>query len=261
MEHSADIKNLATALAQAQSEMRPAVFNAKNPFLKSDYADLGAVIEAAREPLATHGLSVSQFPVSEGDKLGIETVLMHASGEWISERAYLPITDEKGKSSAQVAGSVITYLRRYSLSAVLGIYADADTDGNEQAKTTQPAKAAGRPVPTREAQREPEWLEEIDQAPEAQAAKTLNLPEDHKFDKAKSNGKRTINFGKSTMFPTLMTWAQKQGYFEVGDKTIVPRLTNVLLGAGIEKFEDGALETYKQVVAAHYAAKAETNKA
>ena len=49
---------------------------------------------------------------------------MHESGEWLEDAILLPVTAEKGKSQAQLAGSVVTYLRRYSWAAVLGMYHD-----------------------------------------------------------------------------------------------------------------------------------------
>ena len=59
----------------------------------------------------------------------------------MSSTLTLPVMDEKGKSTAQVAGSVITYLRRYALASVLGIYADEDTDGHTDSKKPEPKKA------------------------------------------------------------------------------------------------------------------------
>ena len=59
---------------------------------------------------------------------------MHASGEWIESSMTLPIGDGKGISTAQSMGSIITYLRRYSLSSILGVYADEDTDGDSAGK-------------------------------------------------------------------------------------------------------------------------------
>jgi hypothetical protein len=67
MNKSESIGNLAKALCKAQNEMGGAVKDAKNPFFKSNYADLTAVIKAIKEPFANNGLSYSQFPVtSEG---------------------------------------------------------------------------------------------------------------------------------------------------------------------------------------------------
>ena len=130
MNKSDSIKSLAEALAKAQADFSAVPFNATNPFLKNKYADLGAIIQSAKPVLAKHGLSVSQLAESEAGSIGVTTMLMHSSGEWVASTISLPISDEKGKSSAQVAGSVITYLRRYALASVLGLYADEDCDGN-----------------------------------------------------------------------------------------------------------------------------------
>jgi len=139
MNKSETIKELAAALASAQAEMPAAKMTAENPFLKSKYADLGSVIEAARPVLGKHGLAFTQLVSSNESGLSVETVLMHKGGEWISETVTLSTGEERGKSAAQVAGSVITYLRRYSLAAILGMYADEDTDGNQPApKAPQP---------------------------------------------------------------------------------------------------------------------------
>ena len=134
MNHSETIGKLAEALSRAQAEMHAAKFNAVNPFLKNNYADLGSIIDTAKPTLGKYGLAVTQHPFNDGDRVGVETVLTHASGEWISSSLSLPLADEKGKSGAQVAGSIITYLRRYTLSAVLGMYSDEDTDGNSEPK-------------------------------------------------------------------------------------------------------------------------------
>ncbi len=141
MNHSETIGKLAEALSRAQAEMHAAKFNSVNPFLKNNYADLGSIIDTAKPTLGKYGLAVTQHPFNDGDRVGVETVLTHASGEWISSSLSLPLADEKGKSGAQVAGSIITYLRRYTLSAVLGMYSDEDTDGNSE---PVPAKLAPR---------------------------------------------------------------------------------------------------------------------
>lgn len=143
---SGQINDLAAALSKAQGEMPAAKFNATNPFLKSKYADLGAVIEASRPILFKHGLAVSQLVIGNGEQIGVETILMHNSGQWISTVVTLPSGDEKGKSMAQVAGSIVSYLRRYALSAILGIYADEDSDGN-QGQRKQEQKPAPAPAP------------------------------------------------------------------------------------------------------------------
>ena len=146
MQKSESIKELASALTKAQGEMPAVKFNSTNPFLKNKYADLGAIIAAAKPVLAKHGLAVSQLSTSDDDRIGVETVLMHQSGEFIASSLSMEIVDEKGKSSAQVAGSIITYLRRYALASILGMYADEDGDGNapEQANPNRRRTATPR---------------------------------------------------------------------------------------------------------------------
>lgn len=128
MNHSDNLSNLFAAISKAQAEIFAAPENKQNPFLKSTYADLGAVIEAIRSPFEKHGLAVIQLPCSEGDKVGIETILTHSSGEWIGERALMDVSDEKGKTDAQVVGSIFSYLRRYAISSVARLYTE-DNDG------------------------------------------------------------------------------------------------------------------------------------
>jgi len=148
MNKSDSIVKLAAAMAKVQSEMPAAQMNATNPFLKNRYADLGSVIATAKPVLAKYGISVAQFPVGDGATVGVETVLMHESGEWMSNTLTLEAHDEKGKSGAQVAGSIISYLRRYALASVLGMYADEDTDGNgkQTPAKSQPATSGNDEV-------------------------------------------------------------------------------------------------------------------
>ena len=135
MEKSDSIKNIAIAMCKAQGEMGGAHKGANNPFFKSKYADLGEVVKAVKEPFANNGLSYVQFPINDGDRIGIETILMHDSGEWLSEKFTVKAT----KQDAQGAGSVITYCRRYGLQAVAGIPSE-DDDGNAASKSKTPSK-------------------------------------------------------------------------------------------------------------------------
>ena len=148
MNKSESITKLATALSKAQAEMPPAKFNATNPFLKNKYANLGSIIEAAKPVLSAHGLSVVQATTSNNGDVGVTTALLHESGEWLEDSIYLPLGDEKGLKPAQIAGSIISYLRRYSYASILGMYADEDTDGNEPVKKDKPkSQSKDKPKP------------------------------------------------------------------------------------------------------------------
>lgn len=132
MDKSESIKEIAIAMCKAQAEMGGAHKGANNPFFKSRYADLGAVVQAVKEPFTNNGLSYVQFPIEEGGRIGVETILMHISGEWMS----CPFTVNLAKQDAQGAGSAITYCRRYGLQAVAGIPSE-DDDGNNASKKAQ----------------------------------------------------------------------------------------------------------------------------
>lgn len=145
MNKSEHIDQLAKSLSAVQKQVKPVAFNAVNPFLKNKYADLGAVIEACRQALYDNGFAVTQLATNDGG-IGVETVLMHESGQWISSTISLPLGDEKGKSLAQVAGSIVTYLRRYALAGIIGLYADEDGDGNTQQHITGQQSSSGAAV-------------------------------------------------------------------------------------------------------------------
>ena len=153
MTKSESITNLATALAKAQAEMPVAPFDATNPFLKNKYASLGSIIETSRPILAKHKLSLVQFPISGGSatgdqpSIGVESVLAHESGEFITERILIPLTEEKGKSKVQSAGSTLTYLRRYSWASILGMYSDEDSDGSSPVQAFTSKAAPSLPPP------------------------------------------------------------------------------------------------------------------
>ncbi len=134
MERSEQINELAGALSKAQGVIIPASKDSDNPFFKSKYADLAAVWEVAREPLYKNGLAVIQHPSAEGNIVHLDTVLAHSSGQWMSSRLTMTAKD----ASPQAIGSCITYLRRYGLSAVVGIASEVDDDGNA-------ASAPGKP--------------------------------------------------------------------------------------------------------------------
>lgn len=127
----AGLKNLFTAMAKAQSQIETAIKDKTNPHYKSKYADLGAVWDACRKALTDNGIAVMQWPIhSEDGKVHLETMLTHSSGEHLSRTFSIPA----GKQDAHAYGSSLTYLRRFALSAVVGIVADEDDDGNAAVK-------------------------------------------------------------------------------------------------------------------------------
>ncbi|MCQ2603272.1 MAG: ERF family protein, partial [Clostridia bacterium] len=138
MPMSQTVGAIAAALANAQAEMNNASKNQRNSGFNSKYADLAEIINTMREPLAKNGLSVSQL-VGGFDAvtstLQLTTILLHSSGEWIQSDMSIPVKPKFDKQTQtlqidpQCAGSAITYARRYSLAAMIGI-SQEDDDGN-----------------------------------------------------------------------------------------------------------------------------------
>ena len=121
-----NLAKLGEALAKAQGAMRSAKKDAENPHFRSRYADLASIWDAIRAPLADNGLSVIQRVSTAQDGVTVRTTLLHSSGESVSDDCWLPVAQQ----TPQAFGSAITYARRYSLSALVGVAADEDDDGN-----------------------------------------------------------------------------------------------------------------------------------
>jgi len=135
MNKSESIKELASALAKAQGDIVGAQKDSKNPFFKSQYADLSSVWEACRKQLSANGLSVIQCPEEAERGITIETILCHSSGEWMSSSYVMPVS----KSDAQAVGIAITYARRYALASMVGV-SPIDDDGNAATEAPPPQK-------------------------------------------------------------------------------------------------------------------------
>ncbi len=126
MRTSEQINELAAALSKAQGQFENAKKDSENPFFHSKYADLAACIDAARGPLAANGLAVVQSPsIEEARGVRMTTRLLHSSGQWIEGELDATPKD----SGPQSVGSVVTYLRRYALCAMIGLAAE-DDDAN-----------------------------------------------------------------------------------------------------------------------------------
>lgn len=141
---SPTIGELAKALAAAQSELEPAKRESMNPAFRSRYADLAACFEAVRAPLARHGLAVTQLLGGDGEHVTLTTMLLHVSGEFIGSTATVRLT----KLDATAVGSATTYLRRYGLSAAVGLSTEDDDGAAAAAHAPTPAPATPRAAPS-----------------------------------------------------------------------------------------------------------------
>lgn len=133
---SESIAKLIEALAKAQLEFD--TIRKETKAYNYKYADLAAVINATQPQLAKHGLVVTQEPFTDaGMNAGVVSTLCHSSGEWMQHTLLLPVT----KRDAQGIGSAITYARRYSYQAIVGVAAELDDDAKAAIQTHQHEEA------------------------------------------------------------------------------------------------------------------------
>lgn len=125
---SDSIAKIALALSKLQGEVTDATKDKTAYNYK--YADLAGVLEIARPLCLKYELAVTQLCCgghADGEiaatqpGVGVTTILMHSSGEWVESNFIMPLSAVKGGNAAQAAGSIITYARRYALAAILGI--------------------------------------------------------------------------------------------------------------------------------------------
>lgn len=133
------ISEIAGALVLANPELHNPAKDAKgqvrgNP--RYTYASLPAILDEVRPVLAKNGIAVVQEDVTTSEGIGVVTRLLHVSGQWLEFGPLLM----PSSNDAQANGSILTYCRRYQLTAALGLAPDEDDDGRSAA--TSPAVAA-----------------------------------------------------------------------------------------------------------------------
>jgi len=170
IKRSADLNEFVKAFCQVQRLIGNAKRDSENPFFSSKYAQLDAVLDAIRVPLAEAGIAVFQgartasvryskepqmkfdtqtrhrVPVLDNGEpvfkekalptIEVETLFVHESGQWISTT----LSAESQEPGPQPYGTVMTYLRRYGVKGLAGI-AEEDDDG-ESAQGGRPEGGA-----------------------------------------------------------------------------------------------------------------------
>ena len=127
------VANLYTDLIEVQKAIPTIAKTSKAVY--GNYANFDDIIKIVRPLLNEHNfVLVQKTQTQQGEQftsIGIVTELIHVSGEKVTSDPFIvPLQSEKGKSLAQTAGSILTYAKRYSLCALLGIATGDDTDGN-----------------------------------------------------------------------------------------------------------------------------------
>lgn len=169
------MQNLIPALIKAKSEMPPIVKDGVNPFHKSRYATLDAIVSAITPSLSANGLVLIQVTQSEGETFRLVTQLWHTSGEHIEGAYPLPSPEDCSgeKNPSQAMGSALTYARRYSIASLLNLCTEDDDDGNAHGN----GKAKPQPTPVTAV----DWAKFTKDGKVTPPASTANLTEEEKF--------------------------------------------------------------------------------
>jgi hypothetical protein len=147
------MKEFAKAMAKAQSQIKTALKDTKGQIGQNrsyKYADLTSVWDACKQALSSNDIAVIQKPDFDNSGMWLETMLLHASGESVTGRYPL----RPAQDTPQAYGSAITYAKRYSLSAMVGVVTEEDDDGNaasQRGNYEPPARPAPLPDATRAA--------------------------------------------------------------------------------------------------------------
>lgn len=137
--NSESISKIATALVEAHKGFKTVAQSGRNPHLKSSYSTIADYLNAVQQPLLANGIVISQSVSKTEVGIAVKTILIHTSGEYLeSEACVLPVE----KPNAQAVGSAISYARRYSLAAFLGIAAGTEDDDGAAASKVAQQKAS-----------------------------------------------------------------------------------------------------------------------
>lgn len=158
--------NIYAALAAAQAEIGGVITadekanfaTKKGGTVSYQYASLHKILSVVIPSLTKNGLSLVQLPTSNERGFSLITQIFHSSGESIASEIYLPIIESE-ESNPQHFGSVLSYMRRYVITAMLGVAID-DDDGAAAAQAaavrrrhaqgemaSAPASVAAAPIP------------------------------------------------------------------------------------------------------------------
>lgn len=188
MKHSESIKQIAAALAAFQSEVKDPARDGENPHFRSKYVQIDGLLAAVRPILSKHGLSVVQSTGGDGQDISVTTEIMHTSGEWIRTDALIL---KAVKADPQGAGSAVTYGRRYSLSAALGVAWDDDDDGN--------AASAPKPAPKAKAKAKDNRAEYMAKIKEAMQSQHISADDGKAICRMKFGAKSTADLNDSEL--------------------------------------------------------------
>lgn len=176
MENKQENKQVIKALINVQKEFEPPQRDGANKFANYKYTTLDAILKALIPITTKHKLFISQEPVSKVEDgqtfIGIVTRVFHESGEVFESEPFFIKWEQGAKMNGiQSTGSIITYLKRYTLCALLGINSDDDDDGVSAGYNNQPK---GNQYNNQQQYQKPQQQPQQQASPEQQKQQLIN---------------------------------------------------------------------------------------
>lgn len=142
MKQSENITELLSSLAEIQNELPTMPKSSQGYGYK--YTALETITQTIKGILHKHNVGYLQSVGSENGLQTLTTRVFNTKGEWIEDTALLPIISSTKNNAAQTLGMSITYMRRYMLSAMLGITSDEDVDASSFEQNQKTSKQSGQ---------------------------------------------------------------------------------------------------------------------
>lgn len=147
---SDDTTELYKALAGFHKHFTTVEKDAENPFHESSYASLSQILNVIRPILNEQGLVLVQLPINGMEKhsICIKTRLIHVeTGQFLESNS---ISLVPPKLEAQGYGSLMTYLKRYQITSLLGLsFSEDDTDASDLIVEEEETKPVTKPKSSR----------------------------------------------------------------------------------------------------------------
>jgi len=191
------------------------------------YTDLDTIISNLKPLLKANNFGFIQMLktmyTDNGKVTGIDTCILHSSGENVSSFVEIPEIQVGKANNAQNIGAAISYFKRYALAAAFGISSDEDIDCSSQA------------------------LESHNRA--SQTAPTVKASSNKKSDNTSKNINQKFTKEQGEILKSLLETTLKDGT-PIFEKSEIDTARNMFLNGEFEKAKEIATAKIDACIAA-----------
>lgn len=125
------------AMTGFRAELKPAKKTGKNAHLKTTYATFDDMLAAASVPLGSNGFNIEFKQSQDSGTVTITARVTHSMGHSEETSLTTNVQKQSGINDLQSLGLTISYLKRYTMAALLGLSTE-DDDGHSNSEPTAP---------------------------------------------------------------------------------------------------------------------------